>query len=192
MCWSVCDVLECHSIHTTLTVCDVLECHSIHTTLSIHTKLLFKVQTLQPQGQRFQKKCNEKKFLRELFFPLSLPSPQSSVPKAWQEFDGRGRMKPSPLRDRVVDVCEEFHKFTLVKKKNKKKHAARLSPSLHCPALHCPARSLLPPPPSLSLMLRVPVLRPYPPLQCCLFFLFFLCTMTRNAVCFFFFLFCAH
>ena len=121
MCWSVCDVLECHSIHTTLTVCDVLECHSIHTTLSIHTKLLFKVQTLQPQGQRFQKKCNEKKFLRELFFPLSLPSPQSSVPKAWQEFDGRGRMKPSPLRDRVVDVCEEFHKFTLVKNKKQKK-----------------------------------------------------------------------
>ena len=40
---------------------------------------------------------------------------QSSVPKAWQEFDDKGRMKPSPLRDRVVDVCEEFYKFTLVR-----------------------------------------------------------------------------
>jgi len=39
---------------------------------------------------------------------------QSSVPKAWQEFDGDGRMKDSPLRDRVVDVAEEFHKFLLL------------------------------------------------------------------------------
>lgn len=39
---------------------------------------------------------------------------QSSVPKAWQEFCDAGRMKDSPLRDRVVDVAEEFHKFTLL------------------------------------------------------------------------------
>jgi arsenic resistance protein ArsH len=39
---------------------------------------------------------------------------QSSVPKAWQEFDDDGRMKPSALRDRVVDVAEEFYKFTLL------------------------------------------------------------------------------
>jgi arsenic resistance protein ArsH len=39
---------------------------------------------------------------------------QSSVPKAWQEFDADGRMKPSDLRDRVVDVAEEFYKFTLL------------------------------------------------------------------------------
>jgi len=39
---------------------------------------------------------------------------QSSVPKAWQEFDDDGRMKDSPLRDRVVDVAEEFYKFTLL------------------------------------------------------------------------------
>ena len=39
---------------------------------------------------------------------------QSSVPKAWKEFDEAGRMKESEFRDRVVDVCEEFHKFTLV------------------------------------------------------------------------------
>jgi len=32
---------------------------------------------------------------------------QSSVPKAWTEFDPVGRMKPSSLRDRVVDVMEE-------------------------------------------------------------------------------------
>jgi arsenical resistance protein ArsH len=39
---------------------------------------------------------------------------QSSVAKAWQEFDSYGRMKPSEFRDRVVDVAEEFAKFTAV------------------------------------------------------------------------------
>lgn len=39
---------------------------------------------------------------------------QSSVPKAFQEFDGDGRMKPSPYYDRVVDVMEELMKFTLL------------------------------------------------------------------------------
>ena len=37
---------------------------------------------------------------------------QSSVPKAWQEFCDEGRMKASPLRDRVVDVMEEHLKFS--------------------------------------------------------------------------------
>lgn len=39
---------------------------------------------------------------------------QSSVPKAWQEFDEAGRMRPSPYYDRVVDVMEELMKFTLL------------------------------------------------------------------------------
>ena len=39
---------------------------------------------------------------------------QSSVPKAWQEFDDNGRMKDSSYRDRVIDVAEEFAKFTAV------------------------------------------------------------------------------
>ena len=38
---------------------------------------------------------------------------QSSVAKAWQEFDGdTGRMRDSPFRDRLVDCAEEFAKFT--------------------------------------------------------------------------------
>ena len=55
--------------------------------------------------------------LRKLARWMRMPcvTNQSSVPKAWQEFDDKGRMKPSPLRDRVVDVCEEFYKFTLVR-----------------------------------------------------------------------------
>jgi arsenic resistance protein ArsH len=44
---------------------------------------------------------------------ITIPN-QSSVPKAFQEFDEAGRMKPSPFYDRVVDVMEELVKFTLL------------------------------------------------------------------------------
>ena len=40
---------------------------------------------------------------------------QSSVPKAYLEFDEGNRMKPSALYDRVVDVMEELVKFTLLR-----------------------------------------------------------------------------
>ncbi len=39
---------------------------------------------------------------------------QSSVAKAYEEFDESGRMKPSAYYDRVVDVMEELFKFTLL------------------------------------------------------------------------------
>ncbi|KAB7768963.1 arsenical resistance protein ArsH [Xanthomonas sp. LMG 12461] len=42
---------------------------------------------------------------------VTIPN-QSSVPKAWQEFDANGRMRPSAYYDRVVDVMEELVKFT--------------------------------------------------------------------------------
>ncbi|KAI8896862.1 NADPH-dependent FMN reductase [Globomyces pollinis-pini] len=38
---------------------------------------------------------------------------QSSIPKAWTEFED-GRLKAGPLRDRVVDVSEELYKFTIL------------------------------------------------------------------------------
>lgn len=44
---------------------------------------------------------------------ITIPN-QSSVAKAFLEFDEDGRMKPSPYYERVVDVMEELLKFTLL------------------------------------------------------------------------------
>lgn len=42
---------------------------------------------------------------------LTIPN-QSSVAKAFNEFDAAGRMLPSPYYNRMVDVMEELVKFT--------------------------------------------------------------------------------
>ena len=46
---------------------------------------------------------------------ITIPN-QSSVAKAYVEFDEAGRMKPSPYYDLLVDVMEELYKFTLLKR----------------------------------------------------------------------------
>ncbi|NVD42267.1 arsenical resistance protein ArsH [Ensifer sp. HO-A22] len=56
---------------------------------------------------------NQMRILGRWMRMVTIPN-QSSVAKAWQEFDADGRMKPSSYYDRVVDVCEELVKFTLL------------------------------------------------------------------------------
>jgi len=56
---------------------------------------------------------NQMRVLGRWMRMLTIPN-QSSVPKAFLEFDEEGRMKPSALYDRVVDVTEELVKFTLL------------------------------------------------------------------------------
>ena len=56
---------------------------------------------------------NQMRVLGRWMRMITIPN-QSSVPKAFQEFDEAGRMKPSPYYERVVDVMEELVKFTLL------------------------------------------------------------------------------
>ena len=44
---------------------------------------------------------------------ITIPN-QSSVAKAFQEFDEAGRMRPSSYYDRIVDVMEELVRFTVL------------------------------------------------------------------------------
>jgi len=56
---------------------------------------------------------NQMRILGRWMRMFTIPN-QSSVAKAFQEFDEAGRMKPSSYYDRVVDVTEELVKFTLL------------------------------------------------------------------------------
>ncbi|WKL38242.1 arsenical resistance protein ArsH [Sinorhizobium meliloti] len=56
---------------------------------------------------------NQMRILGRWMRMITIPN-QSSVAKAFQEFDANGRMKPSSYYDRVVDVMEELVKFTLL------------------------------------------------------------------------------
>ncbi len=56
---------------------------------------------------------NQMRVLGRWMRMLTVPN-QSSVAKAFLEFDEAGRMNPSAYYDRIVDVMEELMKFTLL------------------------------------------------------------------------------
>ncbi|OZA73488.1 arsenical resistance protein ArsH [Polynucleobacter sp. 39-46-10] len=56
---------------------------------------------------------NQMRILGRWMRMITIPN-QSSVAKAFTEFEEDGRMKPSSFYDRIVDVMEELYKFTLL------------------------------------------------------------------------------
>jgi arsenic resistance protein ArsH len=60
---------------------------------------------------------NQMRILGRWMRMLTIPN-QSSVAKAFMEFDDNDRMKASPFYNRIVDVLEELVKFTLLTRDN--------------------------------------------------------------------------
>lgn len=56
---------------------------------------------------------NQMRLLGRWMRMITIPN-QSSIPKAFLEFNEEGRMKPSSYYTRIVDVMEELYKFTLM------------------------------------------------------------------------------
>jgi arsenic resistance protein ArsH len=87
---------------------------------------------------------NQMRILGRWMRMITIPN-QSSVAKAFLEFDEAGRMKPSAYYDRVVDVMEELIKFTLLTRdvapwlvdrySERKESAAQLSRRVNQPSL---------------------------------------------------------
>lgn len=61
---------------------------------------------------------NQLRLLGRWMRMITIPN-QSSVAKAFNEFDEKNRMKPSPYYNRIVDVMEELVKFTILLRDNK-------------------------------------------------------------------------
>jgi arsenic resistance protein ArsH len=69
---------------------------------------------------------NQMRILGRWMRMVTIPN-QSSVAKAFLEFDDDNRMKPSPYYNRIVDVMEELMKFTLLLRDSKEYFVDRYS-----------------------------------------------------------------
>jgi arsenic resistance protein ArsH len=87
---------------------------------------------------------NQMRVLGRWMRMITIPN-QSSVAKAFLEFDEAGLMKPSPYYERVVDVMEELLKFTYLTRdvsaylvdrySERREDAAALSTRVNQPAI---------------------------------------------------------
>ena len=68
---------------------------------------------------------NQMRILGRWMRMVTIPN-QSSVPMAWKEFED-GRMKPSSLYNRIVDVMEELARFTVMTRGRKEMLVDRYS-----------------------------------------------------------------
>lgn len=73
-------------------------------------------------GSQSFNSLNQMRVLGRWMRMFTIPN-QSSVAKAYQEFDEAGRMLPSSYYDRIVDVMEELVRFTVLLRP----HAAQLT-----------------------------------------------------------------
>ncbi|MFC6052266.1 arsenical resistance protein ArsH [Acinetobacter sp. Ac_877] len=64
-------------------------------------------------GSQSFNSLNQMRVLGRWMRMITIPN-QSSIPKAFLEFEEDGRMKASSFYDRIVDVMEELYKFTLL------------------------------------------------------------------------------
>lgn len=64
-------------------------------------------------GSQSFNSLNQMRILGRWMRMITIPN-QSSIPKAFLEFEDDGRMKASSFYDRIVDVMEELYKFTLL------------------------------------------------------------------------------
>jgi arsenic resistance protein ArsH len=62
-------------------------------------------------GSQSFNSVNQMRILGRWMRMITIPN-QSSIPKAWLEFDSDGRLPAGPFYSRVVDVMEELVKFT--------------------------------------------------------------------------------
>ncbi|MEO4175807.1 arsenical resistance protein ArsH [Acinetobacter pittii] len=69
---------------------------------------------------------NQMRILGRWMRMITIPN-QSSVAKAFLEFEEDGSMKPSSYYDRIVDVMEELYKFTLLTRGQKQYFTDRYS-----------------------------------------------------------------
>ncbi|MEZ5461353.1 arsenical resistance protein ArsH [Dokdonella sp.] len=72
---------------------------------------------------------------------VTIPN-QSSIAKAWQEFDGNGRMRASSYYERIVDVMEELVRFTVLLRPHAERLTDRYSERISAAAM--PAAAGLP------------------------------------------------